>query len=254
MWNPDGNGNLAKIGLLTPHLDDVPESETVTMLPQGVSLHTARVPFGMLKEDGTVSSHLHMDDVIAFARGPGLIDAAHRLTPLQPNVVIYAFTSSSYLIGPDGDRNLQAKLANACNGAVIVLQSRAILAAASALGLKKLAVFHPPWFSDQLNDLGKDYFEAAGLEVVCQKRAELREGLGYIEPKQVYDWAIENTPDDAEGVVLAGGGFRCIGAINAIEQALNRPVITSNQAALWLALADVGIHSPNPAYGRLFNM
>ena len=41
-WQPDGSGWRARIGVLTPHFDPVPESEFWTMAPEGVSVHAAR--------------------------------------------------------------------------------------------------------------------------------------------------------------------------------------------------------------------
>ena len=43
-WKPDGSGWRARIGVLTPDDDTVPESEFWTMAPDGVSVHAARVP------------------------------------------------------------------------------------------------------------------------------------------------------------------------------------------------------------------
>ena len=47
-WMPDGAGTRAKIGVLTPHMDPVPESEYQAMAPDGVSVHVARVRLGMM--------------------------------------------------------------------------------------------------------------------------------------------------------------------------------------------------------------
>ncbi len=53
MWRPDGAGSSARIGVLTPHMDGVPESEFNAMAPSGVSIHTARVPLGIVGPDGS---------------------------------------------------------------------------------------------------------------------------------------------------------------------------------------------------------
>ena len=55
MWQPDGAGWRARIGVLTPHLDPVPESEFQAMAPPGVSIHAARVPLGVIGPDGEVA-------------------------------------------------------------------------------------------------------------------------------------------------------------------------------------------------------
>jgi maleate isomerase len=44
MWQPDGWGWRARIGVLTPHGDIGPEAEFRAMAPEGVSFHAPRVP------------------------------------------------------------------------------------------------------------------------------------------------------------------------------------------------------------------
>ena len=46
MWRPDGWGYKARVGLLVPHIDVIPETELRANAPEGVSIHAARVPFG----------------------------------------------------------------------------------------------------------------------------------------------------------------------------------------------------------------
>ena len=43
-----------------------------------------------------------------------------------------------------------------------------------------------------------------------------------------------------------------IEAINDLEQDLGKPVISSNQATLWVCLKKLGIAHTNKALGRLF--
>jgi len=48
VWKADGAGWRARIGVITPDDDGVPESELWTMAPDGVSIHAARAPLGEL--------------------------------------------------------------------------------------------------------------------------------------------------------------------------------------------------------------
>jgi len=59
-------------------------------------------------------------------------------------------------------------------------------------------------------------------------------------------------PDSAEAAVIGGGGFRAIGAIEALEAALGRPVLSANQAAFWYALRLSGVTNGVSGYGRIF--
>jgi hypothetical protein len=83
LWEPDGVGSLARIGVLTPDDDPVPESEMRMMAPDGVSIHASRV----LWKNG---------DWRSFADGAP--SAAELLMRLKTRLILYAFTSSSYVI------------------------------------------------------------------------------------------------------------------------------------------------------------
>ena len=69
-WMPDGSGTRARIGVLTPHMDAVPESEFQALAPAGVSIHSARVPLGMVGSDGEIIPHVDAEIAKAFADPP----------------------------------------------------------------------------------------------------------------------------------------------------------------------------------------
>jgi maleate isomerase len=60
-------------------------------------------------------------------------------------------------------------------------------------------------------------------------------------------------PTTAEAVTIGGNGFRSVGAIDALEAELRRPVLTANQVLLWAALRAAAADSAIvEGYGRLF--
>jgi maleate isomerase len=61
-----------------------------------------------------------------------------------------------------------------------------------------------------------------------------------------------NTPDSAGAVYIGGNGLRAVGIIQALEEELQRPVLTANQVLFWnlLRLARTRVAVTN--YGRLF--
>ena len=75
-----------------------------------------------------------------------------------------------------------------------------------------------------------------------------------ITPAGLHAWVTEHTPPDADAVAIGGNGFRAVGAIHALEQDLDRPVVTANQALMWAALSAAGTDSSSiTGYGRLFD-
>jgi len=71
-----------------------------------------------------------------------------------------------------------------------------------------------------------------------------------IQPSELYDWVRAQTPDSAEAVFIGGNGFRAIGVVEALEENLNRPVLTANQVAFWQALALSGYRPVGHVAGR----
>ncbi len=249
---PDGSGTRSRIGVLTPHLDAVPESEFQALAPAGVSIHSARVPLGMVGPDGEIIPHVDADIARAFAERPAVEEAAALLSAVEPKAIVFAFTSSSYILGVDGDEKLKGRLEKRTGNIPVIIQSPALVIALQSLHAKRIALIHPPWFSDDLDALGAAYFQNQGIDVLKHGQAKLREGYADMTPDQIFDWVITHTPDNADAVVIGGGGFRAIGAIATIETALDRPVLSANQAAFWLALRISGVEDALGGYGRIF--
>jgi maleate isomerase len=75
LLEPDGSGWRARIGVLSPDDDIVPESEFWTMAPDGVSVHVARVPLG---------------DVRTFSDPPGPDNATELLARLPLHSIVFS--------------------------------------------------------------------------------------------------------------------------------------------------------------------
>jgi maleate isomerase len=247
-WQPDGLGYRARIGLLTPNDDAVPESEFWTMAPEGVSVHVARVP---LVDTRTYSNPPHPDDAIAL------------LAALPMKAIVFAFTTTSYILGPDGEQELKVRLEKHSNGIPVLLTGTAAVAGFRALGVRRVALIHPPWFADDENQLGVAYFRNQGFDVAYASQMDLR-GLPIakatdplrkfteIYPPELYEFARKHVAAGAEAVFFGGNGFRAIGVISALEDELGVPVLTGNQVAFWYALRQAGVHAPVTGYGRVF--
>jgi maleate isomerase len=247
-WQPDGLGYRARIGLLTPNDDAVPESEFWTMAPEGVSVHVARVL---------------LVDTRTFANPPHPDDATELLAALPMEAIVFAFTTTSYVLGPDGEQALKVRLEQRSKGIPVLLPCPAAVAAFRALGVRRIALIHPPWFADDEQQLGMAYFRNQGFDVVHANQMRLRgftiakptdplRKFTELYPAELYAWARTQVPAEAEAVLFSGNGFRAIGVIAALEEDLGRPVLTANQVAFWYALRQAGVHAPVNGYGRLF--
>jgi maleate isomerase len=252
MWQPDGWGWRARIGVLTPHADIGPEAEFQALAPEGVSIHAARVPLGAYAPGGVLDRTIARDAVRAFAEPPFVDDAVELLAAAPLHAIAYGFTSSSYVRGAADDAALRARLEARTRGIPVVVTCASAVLALRVLGVQRLALIDPPWFSVELNRQGAAYFQAQGIEVVHTGPAGLPSDQRAIHPGQLYEWVRTHTPERAEAVFLGGNGLRAIGVIRALEEDLRRPVLTANQVAFWHALRLSGTRVPVTDYGALF--
>jgi maleate isomerase len=242
-WKPDGSGWRARIGVLTPDDDTVPESEFWTMAPDGVSVHAARIP---------------LVDLQTYSDPPGPDNAIEQLARLSLHSIVFAFTTTSYLLGAEGERALTARLEKRSKGIPVLLPAIAASAAFRALAVRRIALFHPPWFSDEVVQKGVGYFQNQGFEVVHAShltpgRKVPHPNLGSdVNPAELYEWVRKHAPSNMECVFVAGNGFRTIGVISALEEDLGRPVLTANQVAFWYALRLAGVGAEIDDYGQVF--
>lgn len=251
MWRPDGWGFRARIGILVPHADIGPESEFCAMAPDGVSIHSGRAWFGAMGRDVVLDHDIALDAVRAFSQPPHIDDAAELLAAAPLDVIAYAFTSSSYMGGPDDDRKLAERLSDRTNGIPVVITCQAAVRALHAVRATRVAVLTPPWFSKELAEHGAEYFRSHGFEVVHSSPMDIPGGQLDIHPGQLYAWARRHVPDEADAVFFGGNGLRAIGVIEALEEDLGRPVLTANQVTFWNALRLAGVFTPVSGYGRL---
>jgi len=120
------------------------------------------------------------------------------------------------------------------------------------LEIERVALIGAPWFDAQLNELGAAYFLGRGLGAVSSTSAELARDPGRIDSEAVSLWTTRHVPDEAQAVFIGGNGFRAAGAVERLEAALGRPVLTSNQVLLWSLLHQAGALFTVEGYGRLF--
>jgi maleate isomerase len=238
---------------LIPAGDLGPEAEFMAMCPATVTVHAARVPFAAMRHRGAMDPTIALEAVRGMARPPG-VDAAVELLALAPlDVIGFGFTSSSYVIGRDGELEMCARLGDRAGGLPIVASGQAMVDAAVSLGAQRVFVVSPPWFDAELTELGAQYFASGGFEVVAAAAADLPSDQRAIAPAALHAWVIANTPAEADAVVIGGNGFRAVGVIEALEQDLGRPVIAANQALLWACVTQIGSSAHVVGYGRLFD-
>jgi maleate isomerase len=237
-WQPDGRGARARLGVLTPDFDPVPESEIAAIAPPGVSVHASRVFWNRQAR--------------SFADPPHVDGAVERLAELAPQMILFGFSSSSYAITRTEENALLARLAQHAQRSTIVLTTLAAVAALRALRIRRVAIMHPPWFSSEINAAGEAYYRSHGFDVVACSRLTPARTFTEVEPAEVYERASTLVPATAEALLIGGNGLRAVGTIARLEASLNRPVLTANQVLAWAALSRLGLAGEVTKYGRVF--
>jgi len=259
----DNWGSAARIAIFIVGGEAVPEAEWAAMAPDCVSIHAARVsapaPWASWNADRT-----EVELAADMRRG------AEQLATLRPTVAVLAHTSSSVVGGDGWDAAAMRAMGAAFGGTTIArTNGQDTQDALAALGVRRPLLILPPWFPPPTLAAAGDYYARAGVAPAALHRLDpgpawrdipesglYARGLGIAQDlellvAQTLAAATSSPGASADGVLIAGTGFRSVGAIDHLERTLGRPVITANQASLWRALRLAGVGTRVAGYGRL---
>jgi len=239
---------VIRIGVLTPHGAAGPEVEFAAMAPGRLVTAVTRVSNAKARASVTTGPPTTVA-ARALMASPLLDDAAEATGSVD--VIGYASTSSAYAIGFDGEVAMASRLAQR-TGIPVAVTCASAVTALRALDVDRIALISPPWFDDEITQLGAAYFRSQGVHVVSSVSADLPQDPRQIQTAAVIEWTSRHAPDDAEAVWIGGNGFRTAGAVEALEDALGRPVLTANQVLLWALLAHADATFQVSGYGVLF--
>jgi maleate isomerase len=227
----------ARIGLIIPSGNRLTEPQFNAYAPPEVGIHVTRV-----RMTGP------------WRKAPGelkklLCEAAAALSDTKPGVIVFHCTANSMENGLTGEASLLETIQSA-SGCPTMTTAQAITAALSHFGIKKLVLISP--YVKQTNEHEIEYLAQAGFKVLHDFGLGLEsDGYVAVTPEQWMQVVKENTRPGADGYLLSCTNTRTIEVINDLEQQLNRPVITSNQATLWACLKKLGIRHSDRRLGQL---
>ena len=229
----------ARIGMIIPSVNSMTEPQFNHFAPPGLGVHVARARVaGEWKRPLAV-----MADEIATS--------AKLLADVAPDLIVFHCTDTSMTQGPQGEGAI-LKIVQDATGIEAVATSQLVLEALQALGLRRLVLLSPY----KSNQAVIDYLGATGLTVVHDVALALKSlEFARVTPREWAELARKHDRAEADGVFLSCTNTTQIEAIADIEQALDKPVVNSNQAVLWgcvKRLKSVLTPLPSmPALGRL---
>jgi maleate cis-trans isomerase len=190
--------------------------------------------------------------LLETARHENVIEAGVRLLPLHPDVVLWACTSGSFILGREGAEAQAAALAQA-TGLPGTSTSLAFVDALAVLGLKRVAVLAT--YPEPAARAFASFLAAYGVEVA---------GLAWLDAMSGHD-AAAIAPDRlvaaldtpamgrAEAVLIPDTAMASLHLIERLEAAAGKPVLTANQVTLWAAVGLAGARLKRAEPGRLFD-
>ena len=239
LWHSN-QGWRARIGVIYPGAGFHHIADFHKLAPKGVALGAAAVP---RHKDDSVESMLGLDEKV--------VETAQLLAASQPDVIGWFCTAGSFLKGKGHDQRLVREMEEA-TGLPCTTASSAVVAALKQLGIKKLSMCTP--YPIPVNEIEKKFLQDNGFDVLACDGLDLVDNniIVHLSPTVLYRLAKAVDRPDADGIFLSCTGLDALDVIDALEQDLGKPIVTSNQASFWMAFALAGVGEPIEGYGRLF--
>ena len=229
-----------RLGVIVPSVNTVVEEWYPRVVPDGVSVHFARMLIGPATSP---------EGIIAMDREDGM-RAVRQLASCRPHAIAYGCTASSIIQGHAFDERLRGEMRH-MTGAAATTATDSIFAACRALGLTRVTAISP--YPEEVDAAEHRFFAEGGVKAITHACLGITDGFGLAEPnaEAILDLALGAWDPQSDGLVAACLNFRSHLVIDALEARIGKPVVTSTQAVLWHVLRLAGVTTPIPGYGRL---
>jgi maleate cis-trans isomerase len=224
-------------GVLIPSTNTTVEIEYSRLLPASLQVHVGR-----LLTSGAGPFSPSKDEDIDYQ--------ARLLATAKVEVISLAQTSAS-LFAENYDGNVTQRMTKAASVPAIT-SAQAIGEAVRALGLRRIALVSP--YSQPVIERAQQYYQTKyGLEVLALEGFAATDSymIGKLGPENARDAFTRIDRPEIEALVVPGGNFPTMSFVPAWEHEFGKPVITTNQAALWAMMKIMRITDPLPGLGRL---
>ncbi len=235
-----------RVGLLYPGVgaeDDYPYLEDAySGMLQLPLVHTA----------GGDVAHL-VDELLAVGGTENLLEGVRMLNESDPDSVMWACTSGSFVYGWRGAHEQAAEVARAA-GTPASSTSIAFAEACRALGVTSVAVAasYPDDLAQHFRRFLSD--SDAGVTVASFRSNDIATAgeVGLLGRDEVIAMALDADHPDAEAILIPDTAMHTLRWVDDLERATGKIVLTANQVTVWEGLRIAGRPLPLPGLGRLF--
>jgi len=241
-----------------PVLDDRPLQKRVGLVILATD-HTTEVDFQrMVASDriGVYVSRIHYANPTTpenlLKMQPSLTEGANLILPGEElDAIVYSCTSASVVIG---DEKIAAAIGAAKPGVPVVTPTAASVQALKALGARNISILTP--YTVETSRPMATYFEKLGFAIdrfTCLGLNDDRQ-MARIAPDEIIAFAKEAMAPRSDGLFISCTAVRAAQVARQIEDAIGKPVVTSNLATAWACLRLCGDSAALPALGSLMTL
>jgi maleate isomerase len=228
----------ARAGLIIPSSNRMVEQEMIAAFPPSVRAHVTRLRM-------TGRNRGPLGELL-----PRIEEATRALTDASCGIVAFHCTANSMEEGRDGEERILAAIRRA-GAAHATTTATAIRRAFQALAVRKIVLVTP--YDQRTTDHEAEFLRESGCEVLYAVGCALAGSDAYCAAAPAYwrERVLAAARPDAEVYLVSCANISVFSVIDDLEAALDRPVVTSNQAVLWDCVGALGC--PNSAgAGSLF--
>ncbi len=226
------------MGLIVPSSNTTMEEEFRRFLPEGVSLHVARVKL----------RKVNVEELREMKKYVG--DASDRLADAGVDLITYGCTTGSLVGGIGYDLKLTSEIEDK-TGIPAIATATAVVEALKHIGARRISLATP--YIEEVNERERKFLEDSGFEVVALEGLGLEDNLdiGKQRPEIAYQLGRSAFKQESDVLFISCTNFRTFEVLERLEADLKKPVISSNSATLWMALRHLGIGEPVSGLGSL---
>ena len=241
-WNVQfdaGRNARGKIGFVLIPNEQTIEKDMINWAPKNVGMYFSRA---IMPHEISTAALEKCKDTLA--------ETAKRILPDDKlDVICFACTSGAVAVGEDISMKELIKAHPDSKATTLITGVRKAL---NTLGIKKLSIGTP--YADELNTEMAKYFIQNDFEILNFQGMNLDYDRDMIKvsPDYLIEFAKAVDHPESDGFLMSCGALRAMDVIDQIEDAIGKPVVTSNQAMLWECLRLAGIEDKISKLGKLF--